>query len=125
VTEIEVGTHAGLPWKNSPDIKPSREYKRCPWEWLPRPYAGRIMVPSKGRTAKDNNPPMKAILGMTLMIVPGPEGLYQVVRIELNAPVARGFRTKEQARGWIGRAVRGGVLPEGVVEVEPPAEKKK
>lgn len=64
-----------------------------------------------------------------LMIVPGPGGgllskahTWMIVRIELNTPVARGFATKEQARAWIGRAVRAGVLPSGVMEVEPGAE---
>jgi hypothetical protein len=74
------------------------------------------MVPSKA----DKNPPMKAFTPITLMIVPGPQRLYQLVRVELNTPVARGFATKEQARAWIERAIRAGVLPTGVVEVEPP-----
>lgn len=74
------------------------------------------MVPSR----TDKTPPMKAFTPITLMIVPGPEGLLQIVRIELNTPVARGFATKERARAWIERAIRAGVLPSGAVEVEPP-----
>ena len=96
--------------------------------WLPKPIKGRYMT---GRRPRDTNPQLQgpgvegvveALTGAAvhLMIVPGPQGLYQVVRVHFETPVARGFRTKEQARGWIGRAVRAGILPEGVVEVEPP-----
>jgi hypothetical protein len=113
-------------WAGEPS-KVYREFNaRHAGEWLPRPYHGRIMQPpirrdhtrpTRSDRTKREPEPMQAI---HLMIVPGPAGLYQVVRINLKTPVARGFRTKEDARGWIGRAVRAGVLPEGVVEVEPP-----
>lgn len=103
--------------------------------WMPKPIRGRFM-PRRGRQAPDKNPPLRSpgvdgvveeVAGeaahpVHLLIVPGPAGLYQIVRLNLRVPVARGFRTKEQARGWIGRAVRAGVLPEGVVEVEPPEQ---
>jgi hypothetical protein len=88
--------------------KPKRTWGRRPWEWLPTPYAGRIMVPSKA----DKNPPMKTFTPITLMIVPGPGRLYQLVRVELNTPVARGFATKEQARAWCApHGGRGGRTP--------------
>jgi hypothetical protein len=100
--------------------RPKRTWGRRPWEWLPTPYGGRIMVPSKQESQRSGDPRMRAFTPITLMIVPGPERLLQIVRIELDTPVARGFATKEQARAWIERAIRAGVLPTGVVEVEPP-----
>ena len=93
-------------------------------EWLPRPWAGKIMVPSRKWT---ENPKLERRIGpVTLMVVPGPPvgplngHSWQVVRLELERPVARGFATREDARAWIGRAVRAGVLPPVAVEVEPP-----
>lgn len=84
------------------------EYDRSPWEWMPRPYGGRVMVSNRKTKGE----------GVFLQVVPGPEGLWQIVRVELQAPVARGFRTREAAAAWIGRAVRAGVLPEGVTLLE-------
>lgn len=87
------------------------EYARSPWEWMPRPFAGRVML-SRNKTDGD---------GIYLQVVPGPEGRWQLVRVELGTPVARGFTTKEKALAWVGRAIRAGVLPKGVVVVEPNA----
>ena len=110
-----------MPWSNSPP-EPHREYARKPWEWLPRPYAGRIMVPSQDQSRAERHPqPMAPI---HVMIVPGPEGMWQIIRVELESPVARGFKTRERARDWIGRAIREGVLPQGVMEVEPPPRRR-
>jgi hypothetical protein len=86
------------------------EYSRSPHEWMPRPWAGRVMV-SKNKTTGE---------GVYLQVVPGPEGLFQVVRVDLSKPVARGFRTPQAAERWVARAVGAGILPSGVVLVEPP-----
>ena len=86
------------------------EYARSPHEWLPRPFGGRVMVSRRDVTGD----------GIYLQVVPGPEGRYQIVRVELGTPVARGFKSQEKALAWIGRAIRAGVLPKGVVVVEPP-----
>lgn len=85
------------------------EYSRSPQEWMPRPWAGRIMVSKNARDDQE----------VYVQVVPGPEGLWQIVRIELNQPVARGFRTPGQARRWVHKAVGAGILPKGVVLVEP------
>ena len=95
-------------------------------EWLPRPWAGKIMIPSRAKAWQRDPAPESKRAPVTLMVVPGPPvGVlnapsWQVVRLELERPVARGFATPEQARAWIGRAVRAGVLPSVAVEVEPP-----
>jgi hypothetical protein len=97
--------------------------------WLPKPLRGRFMPRKKDEPgsgvrsdARSVRQPPADATARHLMIVPGPEGLYQIIKVDLRRPVARGFRTPEQARGWIGRAVRAGILPEGVVEVEPPEQ---
>lgn len=100
---------AAVPWATD---EPGRHrlVARAAWEWLPRPHAGRIMLPR--RKANDQT--------LYVQIVPGPERTWQVCRIDLGKPFARGFRTKEQARRWIAGAMKAGIIPEGVVEVEPP-----
>lgn len=57
-----------------------------------------------------------------VQIVPGPGNLLQIVRVDLARPVARGFRTKETARRWLELAIDRGILPKGVIEVEPPGD---
>lgn len=57
--------------------------------------------------------------GVYLQVVPGPAGLWQIVRVDLGSPVARGFLSPEDAREWVARALNAGVLPEGVTIVEP------
>jgi hypothetical protein len=117
--EVGVGTAARPAWFGT-DGPPQRkrshhrvgERDRSPWEWMPRPFGGRVMVKSRRVSGE----------GVYLMIVPGPERTWQWVRIELNTPVARGFATKESARAWLARALRAGVLPQGVMEVEPNLE---
>jgi hypothetical protein len=106
---IPVGTPARPPWAGGDDGLRHRKYTRAPWEWLPRPHAGRIMLPVK---RQDQKP-------IHVQVVPGPGHTWQIVRVDLESPFARGFATREEARSWISRAVRQGVLPEGVVEVEP------
>lgn len=78
-------------------------------EWLPRPLNGRTL-PLTSRQVTDEP--------VYVQIVPGPSGLYQIVRIDLARPVARGFQTPDHARRWLGFAVKGGILPQGVVELE-------
>jgi len=86
------------------------EYTRSPWEWLPRPTGGRsFTLASRKRSAEP----------IYLQVVPGPGRLYQIVRVDLTQPVARGFRTKKEASRWIELAVARGILPAGVTEVEP------
>lgn len=65
--------------------------------------------------------------GIYLQVVPGPERTWQLVRVDLDHPLARGFRTPESALAWLARAIRQGIVPEGVVVVEPstPAESEK
>lgn len=95
---------------DAPD-RPHRtgEYKRTPGEWMPRPHAGRAIV---SRNETDGT-------GIYLEVVPGPNRTWQLVRVELSTPVARGFATPERARAWVARAIVAGVLPKGVVVVEP------
>jgi hypothetical protein len=59
--------------------------------------------------------------GIYLQVVPGPERTWQLVRVDLDHPLARGFRTPESALAWLARAIRQGIVPEGVVVVEPPS----
>lgn len=59
---------------------------------------------------------------MYVQVVPGPAGTWQIVRVDLVHPFARGFASPEEARSWLGRAVRAGLVPEGVTELEPPPE---
>ena len=75
-------------------------------EWLPRPHT-HVMI-ARNRVRED----------VVLRIVAGPMGLWQIVRRDTGKTLARGFRTKEQARVWIGRAVKHNLLPEGTIEVE-------
>lgn len=110
---IAVGTPARAPWLEE-DGKRHRPVAYEKSEWMPRPYAGRVLV----ERAKM---PLKSTL--YVQIVPGPEGLWQIVRVDLDKPFARGFRTPEKARGWLARALRAGVVPEGVVELEPVPER--
>src|SRR3954471_22658027 len=88
------------------------EYDWKPWEWMPRPHGGRIMTESRKRTGE----------GIYLQVVPGPERTWQLVRVDLDHPLARGFRTPESALAWLARAIRQGIVPEGVVVVEPSAQ---
>lgn len=83
-------------------------------EWLPRPIFGRTLpLTSRAETPEP----------VYVQIVPGPGNLLQIVRVDLAQPVARGFHTAESARRWLGAAIRSGVLPKGVVELEsPPVE---
>jgi hypothetical protein len=97
-----------------------RTWGRQPWEWLPTPFAGRIMVPNKNKRDKQDRPAGKLPDPLYVQLMPGPNGSVQWVRVHLNHPFARGFRNPEQARGWLARAVKAGVVPEGVVEIEPP-----
>jgi hypothetical protein len=83
-------------------------------EWLPRPTHGRTL-PLTTRT-KTPGP-------VYVQIVPGPGGRLQIVRVDLAQPVARGFASPESARRWLGSAISSGILPEGVVELEPPTRK--
>lgn len=57
-----------------------------------------------------------------VQIVPGPNHCWQVVRVDLKTPFARGFLSADQARRWIGRAMKAGILPESIVEVESPTD---
>lgn len=100
--------HCEPPWNTTRSHHRPNEYARSPWEWMPRPFGGRVMLARNRKNGSD----------IYLQIVPGPEGLWQIVRVELATPVARGFKTREGARRWIARAVRAGVLPQGVTEVE-------
>ena len=106
------------PW-NRPE---NRDGKRHRWltrmtEWLPRPVEGRTLPLERRRVSPTP---------IYVQIVPGPGNLFQIVRVDLAQPVARGFRSKEHARKWIAFALRGGMLPEGVVELEngPPTDKE-
>lgn len=85
------------------------EYDWKEWEWMPRPHAGRVMTSSRRISGE----------GIYLQVVPGPERTWQLVRIDLYHPLARGFRTPESALAWLARAIRQGVVPQGVVVVEP------
>lgn len=78
-------------------------------EWLPKPINGRTLPLSSRQTTEQP---------VYVQIVPGPGGLYQIVRVDLSTPVARGFPTPEAARKWLGMAVKGGIVPQGVVELE-------
>jgi hypothetical protein len=86
------------------------EYARSPFEWMPRPFAGRVMLSNRMTSGE----------GIYLEVVPGPNRTWQLVRVELSTPVARGFATPEKAREWVARAIRAGVLPKEVMVVEPP-----
>ena len=81
------------------------------WEWLPKPWAGRVLLPRDKKVLAE---------ALYVQIMPGPMGTWQIVRVDLVHPFARGFLTPDDARGWLGRAIRAGVVPEGVVELEPP-----
>jgi len=83
-----------------------RRDREKPREWLPRPHT-HVMI-ERNRVRED----------VVLRIVPGPQGLWQIVRRDTGTTLARGFRTKEQARVWIGRAVKHHLLPEGTIEIE-------
>ena len=114
MAEVVEGTGAVPAWfgdTGEKGEKPHRtgEYSRSPQEWMPRPWDGRIMV--KRNVVESGT--------VYVQVVPGPEGLWQIVRIELNQPVARGFRTPGQARRWVHKAVGAGILPQRVVLVEP------
>lgn len=113
---VTPGTPARPPWAGA-DAQAERErrlrnseYVRAPWEWLPRPTGGRSFTLASRRHSDEP---------IYLQVVPGPERLYQIVRVDLTQPVARGFRTKREASRWIEQAVAMGILPTGVTEVEP------
>lgn len=113
---VHVGTPARPPWIESDGKRHRYEHRRTAGEWLPTPTAGRTISNAAKKRANTTS-------GQThihVQIVPGPERTYQIVRVELATPVARGFRTKEGARRWLARAVKSGVLPQNVMEVEPP-----
>ena len=78
-------------------------------EWMPKPMSGK----DKLHQPRTNGEPIY------VQIVPGPNRTFQIVRVELATPVARGFKSKEQARKWIELALRQGVLPAGITELEP------
>jgi len=78
-------------------------------EWLPKPIYGRTLPLS---TRAETPEPVY------VQIIPGPGNLHQIVRVDLRQPVARGFQTKEAARRWLEFAIRAGMLPKGVVELE-------
>lgn len=110
----ESGIAARPPWAGTDAIHPARvrtgEYSRTPGEWMPRPAGGRSFTLA---SRKHSDEPIY------LQVVPGPERLYQIVRVDLTQPVARGFRTRREASRWIEKAVAMGILPTGVTEVEP------
>jgi hypothetical protein len=106
---VEVGTGAHAPWAED-DGQRHRFVAHAKSEWLPRPYAGRILL------ERHRRPTPRATY---VQIVPGPERTWQIVRVDLEKPFARGFRTPESARGWLVRALRAGVIPDGTVELEP------
>jgi hypothetical protein len=88
-------------------LDPKRQRSRLAvGEWLPKPHNGSMQERLRLRET------------LVLRITLGPAGLWQVTRRDDGRVISRGFRTKEQARGWIGRAVRQQVLPEGTIEVE-------
>jgi hypothetical protein len=104
-------------WHGAPiDPRRTGEYSRSQNEWMPRPFGGRVMVTSR-RVVAGKEP-------IYVEVVPGPGGMYQIVRIDLARPLARGFASPQSARAWVARAIRQGVLPEGVIVVEPPREKE-
>jgi len=84
-------------------------------EWLPRPTAGRTLPLTSREETTDP---------VYVQIVPGPGNLFQIVRVDLKQPVARGFHTKASARAWLEAALFRGVLPKGVVELEGQPEMK-
>ena len=108
--EVGVGTPARPAWAEANAARRSSEYVRAPWEWMPRPTGGRSFTLASRQ--RSDHP-------IYVQVVPGPGGLYQIVRVDLDSPVARGFQTREEASKWIGRAIKQGILPEGVMEVEP------
>jgi hypothetical protein len=78
-------------------------------EWMPRPTEGRTLpLTSRSETPEP----------VYVQIVPGPGNLLQIVRVDLERPVARGFLNREAARRWLAYAIRAGMLPKGVVELE-------
>jgi hypothetical protein len=85
-------------------------------EWLPKPIYGRTLpLTTRAETPEP----------VYVQILPGPGNLLQIVRVDLMRPVARGFQSREAARRWLGFAIRAGMLPKGVVELEgPPAEEE-
>ncbi len=105
-----MGTPAAPPWRDSRTRSRYLAHDRSPWEWLPRPHLGRSFT-TGSRMSDDET--------IYVQVVPGPQRLYQIVRVDLASPVARGFRTRQEASEWIAKAVKQGVLPKGVVEVEP------
>ena len=78
---------------------------------MPRPIYGRGM-PAGARKAVSPEP-------IYLQVVPGPERTWQIVRVDLKQPVARGFYSRKAASKWIESAVGRGILPGGTTEVEP------
>lgn len=111
---VEVGTVARAPWLED-DGQRHRPVGYEKHEWMPRPYAGRVLV------ERAKLPPKEPLY---VQVVPGPNGTWQIVRVDLHRPFARGFLTLETARGWLARAVRAGVVPQGVVELEPMPERR-
>lgn len=103
------------PWEGGKDLPEKHWYGRRPWEWMPTPNRGRVFT---------RNSVMKSNLTSETIyaeIVPGPNGSWQLVRVELKHPFARGFRTKDDAHAWVERAMDAGVLPSTVVIIEPPS----
>ena len=98
-------------WFGAPlETRRTGEYSRTPDEWMARPFGGRVMISS--RKMADKQP-------IYVECVPGPGGSWQLVRVDLAKPFARGFRSPKQARGWVAKAIKQGILPESVIVVEP------
>ena len=110
--EVEIGTRARPPWLEEDGIR-HRTRVGDEAEWMPRPFAGRILL-ERTRMPKAEQ--------IYVQVVPGPQGLWQIVRVDLDKPFARGFRTPELARRWLGRAVKAGIVPQGTMELEPMQE---
>ena len=108
------GVSGKAPWDAATSGKGPRtasEYSRSKDEWMPRPIYGRGM-PTGAKKIVSPEP-------IYVQVVPGPERTWQIVRVDLAKPVARGFRTKKGASRWIESAVGKGILPGGTTELEP------